>query len=259
MEQSSGAPSPESDRPYSPLSPSAKRRVAQNVREHMAWEESVSIKIRTHFWLVWAEIAIEHEKAAAQARAAALEHHANRNYVGDATNQESHAALVAVTSAAFSLEAFANALGEKISRSMKREVETSESLRVRDTRGPARHTRILEILKVAFVIRGREGGGEWADELTWLFQARGHAVHYQESWGPTTPHPVGVNVAPDSVRYSLESARRAVNLILEIYGKCVAAPRESVRLWIEPFKESVSRLESLRQSQGVIPDTAPEN
>jgi hypothetical protein len=70
----------------------------------------VTIRIRTHPSLHWAQIAVEHEQEAVQAR-----HHTNPDRVdAPALEREIHAAMITIVAAAFAIEAWRNAVEENI-------------------------------------------------------------------------------------------------------------------------------------------------
>jgi hypothetical protein len=47
----------------------------------------------------------------------------------------------------------------------------------------------------------------------------------------TVPHPTGANAGPEHCLYSLESAERAVSLLLEILETCASNPRPPLAEW----------------------------
>jgi hypothetical protein len=56
----------------------------------------------------------------------------------------------------------------------------------------------------------------WPTEFRWLFDLRDAAVHFAEADKAPVPHAVApTNVSPENVTYSLESAKRAVDLALD--------------------------------------------
>ena len=113
-------------------------------------------------------------------------------------------------------------------------------------RTDTRWSEILETLKSGFEIRGPAGGGGWAREFDWLFDARDAALHAEESFQATVPHPTGTNASPEHVRYSLECAIRAVSLLLEVLEICVAHPRTELAQWAIDFRPAVERLRASR-------------
>jgi hypothetical protein len=90
----------------------------------------VRILMRTHLWISWARIAIQHETMAKEARQE-LEQAAPENRDGYMLQREADAALVAICAAAFALEA--------LTRSW---TTWSPFLRPRWQRGSATHRRL---------------------------------------------------------------------------------------------------------------------
>jgi hypothetical protein len=100
------------------------------------------ILMRTHLWLLWAEIAIDQEALARQARARALALTPTGEGFGLELSAETRASLVAVTACSFALDALYGVVTEYVPASRARK----------------RPFRILETLKRGFNV-GRAGGG----------------------------------------------------------------------------------------------------
>jgi hypothetical protein len=170
------------------------------------------ILIRTHLWSVWGRIAMKHEVMAQNAR-----RQAERLLTGGDPSlmiqQEADASLVCVSASAFAIEAlYRRFLQQQFSLISKQD---RDGWRNADT---ADYKRVFETLRRGFDLRGVES--VWRAELAWLFNLRGAAVHFTEDWKDPVPHPLGHNAAPEMVRYSAESAKRAVDLLVDLLVVC---------------------------------------
>jgi hypothetical protein len=191
---------------------------------------STTILVQSHLWVWWAEIAIEQERIAAEAREVSLAQAVREDAFKNAFTRETRASMVAVAAASHSLDALFGVVVERIAR------PTTEK----------RWSLILETLKTGFDIRGRAGGGEWAREFEWLYDLRDAAVHARESLAPPVPHPTGTHAGPEHVRYALESATRSVSLLLSVLENCAANPRPPLREWAANSLSTVKRLAEQR-------------
>jgi hypothetical protein len=101
-----------------------------------------------------------------------------------------------------------------------------------------RHARIFATLQRAMRLENKI-----AAEMKWLFkQLRDPAVHPETRFAPTEPHPLGFNTSPDNVRFSVESARRAVALLDTVLSRAVDRPRAEWAGWtaeLRPIAETV--------------------
>jgi hypothetical protein len=196
--------------------------------------DSISVKIRTHLWLPWARIAMKHEAMAHDAR-----HDAQRLPAGGNPSpllqQEADAALVCVCAAAFAIEAmYRRFLQQEFNLISKQD---REGWKRADT---ADHKRVFETLRRGFDLRGMES--QWRTELRWLFKLRGAAVHFIEDWREPTPHPLGNNAAPELVTYSAESAKRAINLLVDVLVVCRDKPTAKTRKWSQDMRGAMDDL-----------------
>jgi hypothetical protein len=147
--------------------------------------------------------------------------------------QEFQASLVAVTASALALDAL---YGAAISEQLRRQGPT----------GRRRVGRVLESLKHAF-----ETGPvnqDWANEFKWLFALRDAGVHPEEKPKPSAQHPLGMNLSPEYVQYSVESAERAVAFALSVLRRCVDFPRsgnQEAAAWADRARSKVDELERL--------------
>jgi len=147
--------------------------------------------------------------------------------------QEFQASLVAVTASALALDALYGAA-------------ISEQLRRSRPKGGRRVGKIHESLKHAF-----ETGPvnkHWAVEFNWLFAQRDAGVHPEEKLQPSAQHPLGMNLSPEYVQYSVEPAERAVAFALSVLRRCVDHPRrgnQEAAAWALRARSKVEELEQL--------------
>jgi hypothetical protein len=112
---------------------------------------SVRILMRTHLWLSWTRIAIDHEAMAKAAREE-LEQAVPGDRNGFMLQREADAALVAICATAFAVEAFSRQLDELVT------VPPATLEAWQRNRTPA-EGRVLELLKLAVDARASSSGG----------------------------------------------------------------------------------------------------
>jgi hypothetical protein len=202
----------------------------------------VTIKIKSNLWIDWTEIAIEHEVAAQAAR---LDYPEKG---GDALHAEKHAGMIAVSASAHALDALYGDLGDIIPLPSAL-TQAWATKRAKTGKGPPRHARIVETLKIGFALG--KAASNWPPRFEELFDRRDAAVHFKEDFHIPVPHPVGANTAASNVTYSLESASSAVDLVLEVLAVCIQTPREqlpTVVKWADDMKSTVDRLVNKRRA-----------
>lgn len=194
------------------------------------------VRIKSHLWIDWSEIAIENEAVARNARKVMAPGDPSRGL-----QAEKHAGMIAVSASAHALDAL---FGE-----VRDWIVLPDGLRDAWTeKRVPRHSVIVETLKHGFALR--KAAANWPPRLEWLFDLRDAAVHFKEDFHEPVPHPLGTSTAASNVAYSLESAERAVTLLLEVLSTCVASPRAALPLvvkWAEDMSPTVERLMSMRQ------------
>lgn len=186
------------------------------------------VLISMPLWLHWAAIAVEQEKRAAHARVELEQCEADEEstFVID----ELRASMVAVTAAAHAIEGLALGLQRYVGRRrgttlLKRIINTFEPLTDASPQVQSR-------LRALFV------------------ELRNQAVHPSEELRETVPHPsdrVQSSVAAEQAKYTVEAAREAVDLMLEL------ADIASARSLIEParrqnWQSQLIRLRQMRES-----------
>jgi hypothetical protein len=213
----------------------------------MAREECVAVKmsgtssglvsINNHLWATWMKTAIEQAQRAHQARGRLAsypwspEHSPSSDWIA-MLEQEFQASLVAVTASALALDAL---YGAAISKQLRGSWGNT-----------GRTGRVHESLKRTF-----ETGPvnkHWAAEFKWLFARRDAGVHAEEEAQPSARHPFGINLSPEYVHYSVESAERAVAFALSVLRRCVDFPRrgnQEAAAWALRARPKVEELEQM--------------
>jgi hypothetical protein len=202
----------------------------------------VQVRIKSHFWIDWAEIAIQNEAAARGAREEIAPEDPSKGL-----QAEKHAGMIAVSASAHALDALYGELRDRVplpdwlrAAWAKKKAETG--------RGSPRHSVIVETLKLGFTLG--KAAADWPARFEWLFDLRDAAVHFEEDFHEPVPHPLGTSTAVSDVSYSLESAERAVDVVLEVLTTCVASPRSKLPFvvkWAGDMGPAVQRLTSMRQ------------
>lgn len=190
-----------------------------------------SVLIRNHLWIWWAEIAVDHEKAAGRARQRAVEITPQGKGFGEPFMEETKSSMIAVSASAHALDALYGVFREIVGP-----VSTEQ-----------RWSTILETIKHAAYVSGSAGGGRWATEFEWLFDLRDAAVHFEEKTQPAVPHPTGTHTGAENVAYSLESATPAVDLLFEVLKTCMTKPRPALVEWTNGMHAVIEGLEQRRQ------------
>ncbi len=195
------------------------------------------IRLRSHLWMFWTRVALQHETMAKAARQE-LQQATPEARSGVMLENEADAALVAITAAAFALEAITRELDELVAI-------PAATLQAWRQKPPSADKQVLEVLKLAVDPRGLVAA--WTRELAWLFEVRGGAVHYRGVDEPPKAHPVGMSVAVAQVTYSSENATRAVDLLVGILETCRDKPKPPVRAWSRDMRQIIDELTSRRK------------
>ncbi len=201
----------------------------------------VSLKIKAHFWIDWAEIAIENEAVARSAR--------DQLYAEDPSEglrAEKHAGMISVSASAHALDALYGELGDIIPLPAWL-TQAWATKKAKMGKGPARHARIVETLKLGFALG--KAAAYWPPRFEELFERRDAAVHFKEDFHTPVPHPVGTNTAASNVTYSLETAESSVDLLLEVLKLCAETPRaqlSAVVNWADDMGSTIARLANMR-------------
>jgi hypothetical protein len=183
--------------------------------------QGARVLLGSHLWPRWSRIAVEQEKATRQARREAEDdyaayHKGEGSGPAEALGRELDAAMQAVSAAGHALDCFYGAVKGY-------GVVPAETERAWSRGRTKRPNQILETLKLGFGVG--KVAQRWNDDLAWLFGLRDGAVHYEEALKEPQLHPIGYHMAPEHVTYSVESVKRAVDLLLGVLDKCFANPK----------------------------------
>jgi hypothetical protein len=196
---------------------------------------SPSISIRQHGWIVWAQIAIDHEKDARRARE-----------TGETT--EHLPGLVAIAAAAFALDALYGAAKDLIPIPEADGVhEPDDCDELDNNRKRKRARRVAECLRRG--VSPGKLGESWPKRIRELYSTRDAAVHFGEKDSDPVWHPGWQsNTSPEAVAWRLEEAESAVDLMLEVFEGWARHPSAPIREWAERFRPSVDDLLNRRSS-----------
>ncbi|MFC3891624.1 hypothetical protein ACFOWZ_09055 [Lentzea rhizosphaerae] len=188
-------------------------------------------------WARWIEVAVEHELIA---RAAFPELLARAE--SDAILREFRASLVAVTSSAYTVEAFFGDI---------------KYLLPAPTEKPnKRHIALSSAFKLAFRIADSEHS-RLQHELSWLFDLRDQAAHPYTESEPAQEHPAGFYTGAECCKFNAVTSGRAVDIALTVLGYAdppCAPHNRSIERWIQdrsPYHRTV--IDSLKQQRQVKP------
>jgi hypothetical protein len=177
----------------------------------------VSIRTRHHAWNTWAMIAIDHENFAAEAREAA-------------PVDELRPALVAITAAAFALDAFYDVAGNYVDAAVS----------AKSSRG----AKVAERLK-----RGVGPGKlaqDWPERIQALFELRREAVHSaRKSWNPSRMR-LSARTSIRATSVGASKATGAVDLLLEVLTGWADHPSAASAPWADSNRPLVTILMARR-------------
>jgi hypothetical protein len=169
--------------------------------------------ITSNFDIKWFQIAVEHERAALEARDRA-EATEDSHEFGVAFDDELKAAMVAIAACAFAIDAMYTQLSDMLEPSQRRTFRESVK----------RPGRIVETFKAALELGKR--GLEWQTSIPALFEQRDELVHFRGKPYEAVMHPTGKsNVSRENVTYTAEATTHAVDLTLEVLTTAYTSPR----------------------------------
>jgi hypothetical protein len=182
----------------------------------------------------WANIAIANAEAARRARHSLADAQRRGSPVDYALAKELHASLIAITSAAHSLDA----LFEELKPLVFTEAMTNSWKK----NGTKRRGQIRETFKHGF----RIVGDQWGSDFDWLFDLRNDAVHRRFASGDPAAgsHPLGIRAAPEFCTFTCEQAERAARLVVDVYRTCTAYPWPATSDWAEQVAPMVARMQA---------------
>jgi hypothetical protein len=242
----------EYERAVAVASPEERRRLMQEFGEYRRSHREedvrmgkrppgVSVAMHRIMWKTWIEVAVEHEL---DSRRAFLDIVANPET--GAIVREFNAALVAITAAAYTIEAVYGDIKYRI------------PVQPREHDSDTRLTRALE---VAFGVAGDEAKRMKA-ELAWLFRLRGSVVHAYTESEPPAQHPAGINAGAEHSNFNAYTSGRAVDAafaVLAIVGSPPVPHGRWIERWVEdrlPYQAQIAALQGERTTKVVLPPSA---
>lgn len=175
---------------------------------------TVTIQIKSNFDIKWFRIALDHERAAIDARNRAIAAPEGSREMGEAFDDELKAAMVAIAASAFAIDAMYSTLWDML----------DASARPTFGEGVKRPGRIVETFKVALELGKR--GHEWQSSIPALFDQRDELVHFRGRSYEAMMHPTGKsNVSRENLTYTVEATARAIDLALEVLTTAYTSPR----------------------------------
>jgi hypothetical protein len=191
------------------------------------------ITITTHLWHAWSEIAIRQFHIAREGRSRAQAIGPRGEGIGAAQSEEWYASMVSIAACAHALDAVYGAVRRAAGI-------TDEDVKKWRKSRTARAGQILETLKKGFDVGSIPG--DLASDLSWLFDLRRAELHFNEEPNAPMLHPTGTNTALEQVKYSLESADRAVRILLKVLKACVESPKPPLKEWADRARAHVRLL-----------------
>ena len=173
------------------------------------------IMLHQIMWVQWAEIAVEHELVAREAFVTVV-----ANQDGAAIRQDFQASLVAITGAAYAIEAVYGEIKYLIPAQPRKR---------------RRQLLLWHAFNQGFGIPVSASNRLLAD-LRWLFALRDQAAHPYTEAEPPQQHPTGLNTSVETSRFNAVTSGRAVESMLELF-RFAASPPTPFNRWIERWVE----------------------
>lgn len=190
------------------------------------------VSTATNLWPVWAGVALWYEAAAHQARQTVVERGPEAEGFLEVFEAEFHSSLISVVSCALSIE---DLFGTLVTAEPSARKECG-----------SREATIRESFKMLF--HAGKYNDRWVTEFGWLFELRHRAVHHESTTlHNSRPHNSGVtNSGLDNELYCSESAKRAVDLMLEVLDVATSKPKKSTKEWASGHRAVVEDLDKKR-------------
>ena len=205
---------------------------------------AVTVTIAGNFWLTWSEVALEHARAANEARARAVAAPDGSSEMGEAFHDELKAGLVATTSAAFAVDAWYIEVKDRVA--LPTHVTDAWS---KPGARPTRAAYVLETLKAGFALGA--AASRWGRELKELYALRDGVVHFRSVAHEPQPHPTGKsNVSRQNVVYSAEAAVAAAELAVDVVSVCLTSARPELtglKAWCDRAAHVPAMLAEMRE------------
>jgi hypothetical protein len=196
--------------------------------------------ITSNFDIKWFQIALEHERAALEARDRAIAAPDGSQEMGEAFDDELKAAMVAIAASAFAIDAMYTKLNDMLN--------PADRVRAGDRIG-----RIVETLKIALALGKR--GQAWQKSIRALFKQRDELVHFRGKPYESMMHPTGKSaVSRENVTYTAEATAHAVDLGLEVLTTAYRSPRRKHAAIVEWSKRAAHVPELLESERRAVAD-----
>jgi hypothetical protein len=191
-------------------------------------------------FLTWAEIALAQEAICNGVRHRAKAAKKAGENLSPFMEEEFRAALVAVTSAAFCLEAFAGELRsvpatpgvvEYLDSRRGKKPEPSDEAQP-PGEDPQSHERVLNWLKASYNLDAKTTA-TWLNELRSLYRMRNNAVHFKAKFHAPRRRSFYGTGSSVYAAFTRESARQAVNTMLKVMTTCL----DNTTPLTEPIRE----------------------
>lgn len=188
--------------------------------------EAATVSIKSHLYIWWADVAIQHRDDAYRQRATSTG-------PGDRLYEESLAGMVSVCAAAFSIEALLGELGP-----LAMPADVWEKWTRAGDRTPMER-RLRETLKHS--LRDQPAADRLTVEFTRTIRMRGYAVHYLGDFADPVAHPSGTNTSPENVMFRSEAAAEAVEAMLAVFRALAAAPKPNLQAFADGHRHILCR------------------
>jgi hypothetical protein len=191
------------------------RGAVDNLADEGSAVEGLTIESQVRLWILWSNIAVNHEGEASRARQRATELKKRGGHFADDLNREFESVLVTVTACANALEALYGGLLAQAPTRARPDNERPDWRKVWLT------------LDACFDLGSLEQA-TWPDRFEYLFKIkRNTIVHFKEPSRPLAPHPLGITTSPEYAEYALEAANESVDLLLEVLTTCASSQTRS--------------------------------
>jgi hypothetical protein len=194
--------------------------------------------ITSNFDIKWFRIALEHERAALDARDRAIAAPDGSTEMGQAFDDELNAAMVAIAASAFAIDAIYTTLSDKLG--------PDERPRASDRVGY-----IVETLKVALDLSKRSQ--TWQSMIPALFDQRDELVHFRGRPYESVMHPTGKSgVSRENVTFTAEAATHAVAVALDVLVTAYSSPRRKHAMLVKWSESATHVPEWLRNERAAV-------
>ena len=199
-----------------------------------------TIGIGHHLWLSWLQIASDHARDAEQHRTRSLKLTRAGDEPGPARTREMQNAMVAISASAHAIDGLYGEVKPLISvpPTVQQAWETANA---------SRHARLCDTFKAGCNLGNRTN--QWPRQFKELYRHRDRLVHHALRVEPPVPHPGDplTYVGQDMADYTLESARRSVDLAYDVALTTLRHPKApDLARWARSMGHVPEQLEHLQ-------------